>query len=170
MTTLRLANPAMILLSATATALLTVFASGSFFIGGSALAQGLSTDDPPVNFRVTSYDHAFINIAWGVPRDRGITNYTLKLYEHDGNEFVLLASRDSETNGGIEYSGSRVVEPDTQYKYVLMLKNDSGTTIIEASVSVRTLTLTRLTLTRLTLTRLTLTRLTLTRVSQPMLR
>ena len=99
----------------------------------------LPTDDPPVNFRVTSYDHAFINIAWGVPRDRGITNYTLKLYEHDGNEFVLLASRDSETNGGIEYSGSRVVEPDTQYKYVLMLKNDSGTTIIEASVSVRTL-------------------------------
>ena len=44
------------------------------------------------------------------------------------------------TNGGEEHSLRNThVEAGTLYQYVLMLKNDGGTTIIEASTSVRTL-------------------------------
>ena len=99
----------------------------------------LPTDDPPVNFRVTSYSHNSISVAWEVPRNRGITNFILQRYEPDGD--ALLSGRwEGPTNGGAGHGWSKgTLAPDAQYRYVLMLKNDSGTTIIEASVSVQTL-------------------------------
>ena len=99
----------------------------------------LPTDDPPVNFRVTGYGHDWIYVAWEVPRDRGITNYVLQRYESDDSSSPDVLS-EGPTNGGAGHGwGIGTVKPNTQYRYVLMLKSDSGTTIIEASVSVRTL-------------------------------
>ena len=103
----------------------------------------LSTDDPPVNFRVTGYGHDWTSMAWAVPRDRGITNYVLQRYEHNGEEFVSSSSSwriiENDTNGGAGYAWSNgSLEPDTLYKYVLTLTNAAGITIIEKSVTVRT--------------------------------
>ena len=100
----------------------------------------LPTDDPPVNFRITGYDHKSVVVAWEVPRDRGITNYVLQRYESDGSESPWDLNRiEDSTNGGAGHGQQFRTEPDTQYQFVLTLKDDSGTTIIEASVSVRTL-------------------------------
>ncbi len=143
MNTFRLANPTMPLLSAATMALLTVFASGSFFLGGTALAQELPTDDPPVNFHVTSYDDTSVGLEWRIPRNRGITNSVLQRYTHNGSKFESFYPRDFtdwEVVGGAQQGfASYRLSPDTQYKYVLRLKDDSGTTIIETSVTFRTL-------------------------------
>ena len=105
----------------------------------------LPTDDPKVNFRVSGYAHDRVDIEWAVPRDRDITRYIVQRYEHDGDGFV---SPGSETGARFEGTtedgeGSSVrdthVQPDTLYQYVLRLKNDGGTTIIESSATVRTL-------------------------------
>ena len=146
---IRLTNPAQIRLSATAIAILIVLTPGLFSLSGTAVAQDdasepvtgeLSTDDPPVNFRITGTGSDWIGLAWEVPRDRGITNYVLQPYEHDGNEFVATRGLDGNTNGGAGYSLSNgKLESDTRYKYVLLLKNESGMTIIEGSVEGRTL-------------------------------
>ena len=48
----------------------------------------LPTDDPPVNFRITSYDEDEVSLAWEIPHNRGVTDYVLERYDHDGTEFV----------------------------------------------------------------------------------
>ena len=137
MLSFRLANPARILLSAAAVGLLTVFAPAPFLLDGSALAQ----DDPPVNFRITSYGDTWCGIEFDVPRNRGITQYDVYEYKHDGNEFILSDSIDDvpASGGSNNQWAYSSLTPDTQYKFVLLLKDDSGKTIIEKSVTVRTL-------------------------------
>ena len=102
----------------------------------------LPTDDPAVNFRVTGYSANTVGVAWEVPRNRGITNYLLQRYKHDGNGFVSSGSAgriEGVATGGSSHGWAHItLEPDTLYKYTLMLKNESGTTIIESSVTVRT--------------------------------
>ena len=132
MSTFRLANPAIILLSAAAMALIAAFAPGPFSLGGTALAQALPKDNPPVNLRVTSYGHDWVSVAWEVPRDRGITYFILRL----SNGWSV----EDQTGGGYGHGWTQItVEPDTQYSFVLTLQDDSKTTIIETSVSFRTL-------------------------------
>ena len=105
----------------------------------------LPTDDPRMNFRVSGYAHDWIDIAWSVPQNRSITEYVLQRYEHDGSGFVSSGSGEDArfegaTKGGEEHSlRNAPVEPDTLYQYVLSLNDDSGTTIIESSSTVRTL-------------------------------
>ena len=105
----------------------------------------LPTDDPKVNFRVSGYAHDWVDIAWAVPQNRAITKYVVQRYEHDGSGFVSSGSGDGSrfegTTGGGDLHSLRNthVQPDTLYQYVLSLKNDSGTTIIESSTAVRTL-------------------------------
>ena len=105
----------------------------------------LETDDPPVNFRVTGQGDDWIGVAWEVPRDRGFVTYTLQRYDHDGAQFVEstgnLWSVENATNGGAGHAqSSGALEPDTQYRYTLELKNAAAITIIEASATGRTLT------------------------------
>ena len=134
----------MILLSAAAVGLLTVFAPGPFSPGGSALAQELPTDDPLVNFRVVYYSHSFVSLFWGIPRDRGITRHVLQRYEHNGNEFISsgtdhrIESPDGDIEGLSATFGDTEVEPNTLYRYELTFTNSSGTVIIVTSVTVRT--------------------------------
>ena len=105
----------------------------------------LPTDDPKVNFRVSGYAHDWVDIAWAVPQNRDITRYVVQRYEHSGNGFVSSGSGtgarfEGTAKGGDEHSlRNSDVEADTLYQYVLSLKNDSGTTIIESSTTVRTL-------------------------------
>ena len=145
MISFRLANPAMILLSAAAMVLFTVFAPGPFSPDGSVLAREISTDDPPVDFRVFNYSHRYVGLTWNAPRGRGITGFVINRYEHNGNEFVSSGTNPlSEYRGkddlGDFYStyGDIEVEPNTLYRYDLMLTNSSDTVILEASVTVRT--------------------------------
>ena len=105
----------------------------------------LPTDNPMVNFRVSGYAHDRVDIAWAVPRSRDIAGYAVQRYEHDGSEFVSSGSgpggRVTGATGGGEVHSLRDthVEPDTLYQYALTLRNDSGTTIIESTAIVRTL-------------------------------
>ena len=105
----------------------------------------LPTDDPKVNFRVSGYAHDRVGIAWAVPQNRDITGYVVQRYEHNGSGFVSSGSGEGSrfegaTSGGSLHSLSNIhVQPGTLYQYVLALKNDGGTTIIEASSTVRTL-------------------------------
>ena len=101
----------------------------------------LATDDPPVNFRVTGFSDTSVGVAWAVPRNRGITNYVLERYEHNGTEFVWSDEISDTTSGGANWAWSAIkLTPDTQYKYVLKLKDDQDTVVIEKTVTVRTLT------------------------------
>ena len=105
----------------------------------------LPTDDPKVNFRVSGYAHHWVDIAWAVPQNRDIARYVVQRYEHDGSGFVSSGSGEGSrfegtTSGGDLHSLRNIhVQPGTLYQYVLSLKNDSGTTIIEAAATVRTL-------------------------------
>ena len=105
----------------------------------------LPTDDPRVDFRVASYGHDQVNLAWSVPKDREITGYVVQRYEHDGTEYVSSGSDEDSRNSGTTSGGNSHtwsnadVEPDTLYLYGLALHNSDGTAIIEVSVSVRTL-------------------------------
>ena len=105
----------------------------------------LPTDDPAVNFRVSGYAHDRVDIAWAVPNGRGIVSYVVQRYEHDGNEFVSSGSGEDSrftgsTDGGEEHSIRNTdVEPDTLYQYALTLSEATGVAIIEAAVTVRTL-------------------------------
>ena len=100
----------------------------------------LPTDDPPVNFRITSYDDSQVSLSWEIPNNRGITGYELKRYDHDGTEF---ASSDWSVSGTVA-GGDSVTEfstgltADSRYRYDLVLKSDTGTVIIEKSLEVRT--------------------------------
>ena len=105
----------------------------------------LPTDDPRVNFRVSGYAHDWIDIAWAVPQNRDITRYVVQRYEHSGDGFVSSGSGEGSrftgtTKGGDSHSLRNThVEPDTLHQYVLELKDDGDTTIIESSATVRTL-------------------------------
>ena len=105
----------------------------------------LPTDDPKVNFRVSSYTHDSVGLAWSVPQNRGITRYVVQRHEHDGSGFVSSGSgvgarfEGNANEGGGHALLSSDLEPDTLYQYVLMLKDGGGATIIESSSSVRTL-------------------------------
>ena len=122
------------------------------FVETPALAQSpistpvsseLPTDDPPVNFSVQAYAHDWITIQWNVPRDRGISKYTVKGYEHNGSQFVSSPSLDVEDTASGGYSmGYHYfnLTPDTLYKFTLSLIDDADTIIISDSLTVRTLT------------------------------
>ena len=105
----------------------------------------LPTDDPKVNFRVSGFAHDLVDIAWAVPQNRSITEYVVQRYEHDGSEFVSSGNGEGSrftgtTSGGNSHSlRDTDVEADTLYQYVLSLNDESGTTIIESSTTVRTL-------------------------------
>ena len=109
----------------------------------SVVTGELSTDRPRVNFRVTGYSTSSAGVAWEVPRNRGITRYSLQRYKHNGISYVAergTAYIDGATNGGAGHSlGHIALEPDTRYKYVLDLINDLDMTVIEKSATVRTL-------------------------------
>ena len=104
----------------------------------------LATDDPPVNFRVTGFGENSVGVAWSVPKDRGITDYVLQRYKHNGTEFVSEGSAGrivDTTNGGAGHAWAEIaLESDTLYKYVLKLYDDLDTVVIEASVTARTST------------------------------
>ena len=103
----------------------------------------LPTDDPAVNFRVTRKKHRSVTVAWSVPNGRGITIHELQRYYHDGTEYVASGvdgPYSDETTPGNEYTiTSGYADPDTLYKFVLTLKNDSDTAVIVASVTATTL-------------------------------
>ena len=105
----------------------------------------LPTDVPKVNFRVSGFTHDRVDIAWAVPQNRSITKYVVQRYEHDGSGFASSGSGEGSrfegtTSGsGLHSLRNTHVQPDTLYQYVLSLNNDSGTTIIESSSTVRTL-------------------------------
>ena len=118
-----------------------MIALGTFLPGSTLSAQELATDEPPVNFRVTGFTDTSAGVAWEVPRNRGITDYVLQRYDHNGSEFVLGRTIDGQVSGGGGVAWAHIsLTSDTQYKYVLKLRDDQNTTVIEASVTVRTLT------------------------------
>ena len=105
----------------------------------------LPTDVPTVNFRVSGFAHNWVDITWSVPQNRSITKYVVQRYEHDGSVFVSSGGEEGARFEGTTSGGdlnsllNTHVQPDTLYQYVLRLNNDSGTTIIESSSTVRTL-------------------------------
>ena len=136
-------SPRRIILSVGVVVLLAILmiAIETFSLGSTLSAQELATDEPPVNFRVTGFTDTTAGVAWEVPRNRGITDYVLQRYDHNGSEFVLGRTIDGQVSGGGGVAWAHIsLTPDTQYKYVLYLRDDQNTTVIEASVTVRTLT------------------------------
>ena len=136
-------SPRRIILSVGVVVLLAILmiALETFSPGSTLSAQELATDEPAVNFRVTGFTDTTAGVAWEVPRNRGITNYVLQRYDHNGSEFVLGRTIDGQVSGGGGVAWAHIsLTPDTQYKYVLYLRDDQNTTVIEASVTVRTLT------------------------------
>ena len=101
----------------------------------------LPSDDPPLSFRITSYDEDEVSLAWEIPHNRGITSYVLERHDHDGTEF----SPSDWTTSGSAAGGSGSTESnasltsDTLYRYDLALMSDNGASIIENSLEVRTL-------------------------------
>ena len=100
----------------------------------------LPTDDPPLNFRVTGFGADHIGLAWETPYNRGITNYVLHRYEHNGTEFVSsqLSEDGNVSGGGGATLASQNLTPDTLYRYDLTLRNDSDFVIIQEFLQVRT--------------------------------
>ena len=99
-----------------------------------------------VDFVVEAYDHEYVSLLLRKPNNLDITNFVLQRYEHDGAEFV--SSGDVRRIEG-ELSSSLpscsdlwwvdfIVEPNTLYKYTYELKDDSGSIVIETSLTVRT--------------------------------
>ena len=104
----------------------------------------LSTDDPHVNLRTVFYTHEYVFLAFGTPRNRGITGHVIQRYEHDGDDFVS-AGADGRTErlyfdfGGYDtYWTYTEPEPGTLYKWVVQLVNSQNATVIETSLTVRT--------------------------------
>ena len=107
----------------------------------SLIVGELSSDAPPVNFRVTGYDEDEITLAWEIPNNRGITGYLVARYDHDGTEFASSDwSVSGDASGGDSTSHSNTgLTQDTLYRYDLALKSDTGSIIIKKSLEVRTL-------------------------------
>ena len=121
--------------------LILIFALGALSPTSALLAQESETDDPPVNFRVTGVYTTSVGVAWEVPRNRGITNYVLAKYDHNGTEFVWSDNISDTTSGGASWAwGYITLTPDTRYKFVLYLRDAQNTIVIEKSLTVRTLT------------------------------
>ena len=104
----------------------------------------LSTDDPPVNFRTITIAHDHGIYSFNFPRNRGIFGWVIQRYEHDGSSFVSSGSdmRSEHTGtkdlGGEGFKlGDSNVEPSVLYKWVLMLTDSQGSTVIETSLTVR---------------------------------
>ena len=104
----------------------------------------LSTDDPPVNYRAIYVSKTFAGFALSFPRNRGLFGWVGQRYEHDGDSFVSSgADSRYEDSDSDDFGGSRLefsdenVEPGALYKWVAMLKNSQGSTVIETSVTVR---------------------------------
>ena len=104
----------------------------------------LSTDAPPVNFRAIYVSKTFAGFALSYPRNRGLFGWVGQRYEHDGDSFVSSGAdsryefSDSEDLGGLRLEfGDENVEPGALYKWVAMLTNSQGSTVIETSVTVR---------------------------------
>ena len=100
----------------------------------------LPTDDPPLNFRVAGFGADHIGLAWETPYNRGITNYVLHRYEHNGTEFVSsqLSEDGNVSGGGGATLASQSLTPDTLYRYDLTLRDDSDFVIIQEFLQVRT--------------------------------
>ena len=105
----------------------------------------LTTDNPRVNLRTISYTHSFVALTFSIPRNRGITGTVTQRYKHDGDNFVSAGGDGRQENifeddlGGLSTSLTYAeAEPDTHYKWVVMLMNSQGTTVIETSLTVRT--------------------------------
>ena len=104
----------------------------------------LSTDAPPVNFRAIYVSKTFAGFALSYPRNRGLFGWVGQRYEHDGDSFVSSGAdsryefSDSDDLGGsrLEF-GDENIEPGALYKWVAMLTNSQGSTVIETSVTVR---------------------------------
>ena len=104
----------------------------------------LSTDAPPVNFRAIYVSKTFAGFALSFPRNRGLFGSVEQRYEHDGDSFVSSGAdsryefSDTDDLGGsrLEF-GDENVEPGALYKWVAMLTNRQGSTVIEVSVTVR---------------------------------
>ena len=104
----------------------------------------LSTDDPSVNFRTITITHDHAIYSFNFPRNRGIFGWVMQRYEHDGDGFVssgpdmrseFTGSRDL---GGEGFKlGDTNVEPGVLYKWVIMLTNSQGSTVIETSLTER---------------------------------
>ena len=100
-------------------------------------------NSPPVNFRVTSTSDKSISMHWEVPRNRGITNYEVRRYEHNGSEYLrpdnyIGHSRGTITGGGSVGKSYVALKADTLYKFDLLLMNDDDEIIIKRSVTART--------------------------------
>ena len=104
------------------------------------LTGELASDGPPVNLHVTGYDSDEISLAWDIPENRGITNYVLDRFDHDGTEFALSdwSESDGAVGGDSATASATALTADTLYRFDLTLKNDDGTLIIEKSLEVRT--------------------------------
>ena len=104
----------------------------------------LATDDPPVNLRAIYVSKTFAGFSLSYPRNRGLFGWVGQRYEHDGDSFVSSGAdsryefSDSDDLGGsrLEF-GDENVEPGARYKWVAMLTNSQGSTVIETSVTVR---------------------------------
>ena len=105
------------------------------------LVGDLATDDPPVNFRVSSYDSDEVALTWEIPRNRGITEYELVRNDHNGTEFAQSdwSASASAAGGDSVAESSTGLTADSRYRYDLSLKSGDGTVIIEKSLEVRTL-------------------------------
>ena len=101
----------------------------------------LPSDDPPVNFRITSFDEDEVSLAWEIPHNRGVTNYALERYDHDGKRFLFAdwtVSGDVRGGGSVRES-SEGLTAGSLYRYDLVLKSDAETVIMEKSLQVQTL-------------------------------
>ena len=104
----------------------------------------LSTDNPSVNFRTFTITHDHAIYSFNFPRNRGIFGWVIQRYEDNGDGFVssgpdmrseFTGSRDL---GGEGFKlGDTEVEPGVLYKWVVMLTNSQGSTVIETSLTQR---------------------------------
>ena len=104
----------------------------------------LSTDDPSVNFRTITITHDHAIYSFNFPRNRGIFGWVMQRYEHDGDGFVSSGSdMRSEFTGSRDLGGEGFklgdtnVEPGVLYKWVIMLTNSQGSTVVETSLTER---------------------------------
>ena len=103
--------------------------------------------DQAVKLRVSRYSDDYVDLAWEVPSNLGITHEVLQRCEQDGEEFVSSGSDwrfESDLYFPATGAGANVmwgddsVEPDTLYKYTLLLRDESDSIVIEQAVTVHT--------------------------------
>ena len=106
----------------------------------------LSTDDPPMNFRVLHASPSYIQLGLAFPRNRGITTWESERYHHNGTEFVesgvdgipnQSASPGAYTTVGTGLGTGSSPTRGALYKYTVTFKNSEGATVIEESMTVR---------------------------------